>query len=411
MPVSQLSYSEILDLFNSLSFIPGEKHDLENILVISKQLGHPEKKFRSIHVAGTNGKGSVSLKIAKALEFSGYRCGLFTSPHISNFRERIKIGNELIPKELTAKFLSEIIEISQKTQIPLTYFEYCTLLAFQYFAHAQVDLAVIEVGLGGRLDATNIIHPLATVITSISKDHTELLGETEELIAEEKAGTIKPLTPVIVGPRTPLAVFEAKAALARAPLIALKERSSHYGIENKLIASKAIDLLKDHFTFKPEGVERALNIEPSCRFEKVTQETLANSNYQMRATILLDVAHNPDGIDQLIKRLQQAYPKHNYHFAVNFSLKKDIHRCVELLTSVARSIYLVDVGHPRLTTSDQIKSYFSDSSLPIYEGTPEKTIREASLKLGADDIFIVCGSFFIMGPIRSILGYKDTDDL
>ena len=378
---------------------------------MAKLLGHPEEKFPSVHVAGTNGKGSVTLKIAKAFDYSGYRCGLFTSPHISCFRERFKIGNQFISEDQAVTHLSKIIETSKQAQIPLTYFDYCTLLAFLYFAHEKVEMAVIEVGLGGRFDATNILHPVVSIITSISQDHTELLGHLREEIAKEKAGIIKPFTPVIIGPHTPASVFTIKAAAVEAPLTILEGTFPHYGLENRAIAKSAIDLLKARFQLIPEAIDRALELEPSCRFEVVSQETLAQSNYTSKGTIILDVAHNPDGIRQLIKRLKTVYPGRKYHFALSFSANKDIGGCARLLFDVAESIHILNIPNTtqsRLATPEQIKHHFFYSNR-IFISTPEQMLNEILSQMSEHDILIICGSFFIMDSVRNLLGYTQRD--
>jgi dihydrofolate synthase/folylpolyglutamate synthase len=346
-------------------------------------LGSPQTQFPSIHVAGTNGKGSVSLKIAKALEYSGYRCGLFTSPHILCFRERIAIGSALISEDDTASLLSLIIYLAKETGRTLTYFEYCTLLAFQYFACEKVDVAVIEVGLGGRLDATNIIHPIASIITSISKDHTELLGSSEEEIAREKAGIIKPFTPVLIGPRTPMTIFKAKADALQAPLTTVAGTYSHYGLENTAIARKALDLIQPHFHVKPDAMARALSLEPPCRFEIISRQP----------TVILDVAHNPDGISRLIQRIQSKFPTKKTHFALSFSSSKDIAGCAQLLSTIATSIHILDVKHPRLASPEVIKQQFTR---PVSISLPEQFLAGPYLQFKEEDILVVCGTFFIM---------------
>ena len=173
------------------------KADIGNISKASNQLGNPHKKFKSIHVAGTNGKGSVSHMIASILQEAGYKVGLYTSPHLKDFRERIKINGNLISKKEVIDFISNNkIEFEQ---IKLSFFEFTVALAFDYFYKSKVEIAIIETGLGGRLDSTNIIKPIISVITNIGLDHTNLLGETIEKIAYEKAGIIKTNTPVIIG--------------------------------------------------------------------------------------------------------------------------------------------------------------------------------------------------------------------
>ena len=361
------------------STVVKKKNSLESMRAMTRLLGHPEKKFRSIHIGGTNGKGSVSLKIATALEYSHYKCGLFTSPHISQFGERIVINSQCISEEQITEIMSEIIAIAEQANIEPTYFEYCTLIAFQFFAQEKVDVAVIEVGLGGRLDATNLIEPILSIVTSISKDHTEILGSSEEEIAQEKAGIIKSSIPVLLGPHTPVKVFRKVAEQLNAPLICITEKFSHFGLENTAIAATALELIKKEFPLSTAAIQRAKQIEPPCRFEIVSPDTLARSDFSQYShiPIVLDVAHNPDGIKRLIQRLQERYPTSRYRFAFKFSSSKDMTSCAELLGAIAKSIHILEIDHPRLASSNQVKQYFSTTDLPIYNGPPQTILKEA----------------------------------
>src|SRR5690554_4002477 len=192
--------------------------DLENILKLCGHLGNPHQKFKSIHVGGTNGKGSVSHMLASILQESGYKVGLYTSPHLVDYRERIRINGELIPEQYVTDFIENQQAVFEQGQF--SFFEMSVGLAFSYFADQAVDIAVIEVGLGGRLDSTNIIHPELSIITNIGFDHTKVLGETLPAIAGEKGGIIKENTPVVIGESHPetLPVFKTLASRARAPI-------------------------------------------------------------------------------------------------------------------------------------------------------------------------------------------------
>ncbi|MBQ3950760.1 MAG: bifunctional folylpolyglutamate synthase/dihydrofolate synthase, partial [Bacteroidales bacterium] len=201
------TYEETLDfLFNSLPAYhrigaAAYKADLSNTEAMMQHLGHPERGFRSIHVAGTNGKGSVSHFLASILQEAGYKVGLYTSPHLVDFRERIRINGEMIPKEAVTDFVDANHTFFVEQQ--LSFFEMTVGLAFDYFRNEKVDIAVIEVGMGGRLDSTNVITPLLSVITNIGLDHTQFLGDTLEKIAAEKAGIIKLGVPVVIGQTQP----------------------------------------------------------------------------------------------------------------------------------------------------------------------------------------------------------------
>jgi dihydrofolate synthase/folylpolyglutamate synthase len=391
------SYEDALNILTSRANLYGQEFKPKNASVITELLNHPEKTFKSVHIGGTNGKGSVSLKIAKVLEYSGYKCGLFTSPHISCFRERIAINSTSIPESRLASILEEIISLENKTGETLSYFECCTLIAFKYFSEEKVDLAVIEVGLGGRLDATNIIHPILSIITSISKDHTELLGATEEEIAQEKAGIIKFNTPVLIGPRTPHEVFEAKARLLEAPLTQMHTTHPHYGLENQAIALKAMELIKQTFPLNTEAISKGIKVEPPCRFEIFKNPANINS------TVVLDVAHNPDGISRLIQRVNKTFPGKTIQVALSFSANKDISKCAEIISIHAKSVFIIDVDHHRLASPTYIESHFNKENLEVLIGSPDQLRKDIFTKMTCSDILIVCGSFFVMDAIKKVL--------
>ena len=194
------------------------KEDLHNTIALCNALDNPETKFKSIHIAGTNGKGSTSHMLAAILQMAGYKTGLYTSPHLKDFRERIKVNGEMVSESFVVEFVERTKILSEKIQP--SFFELTVAMAFDYFAQQQVDIAVIETGLGGRLDSTNIITPILSIITNIGYDHMNILGDTLEKIAGEKAGIIKPTIPVIIGEFLPetKAVFTNKASACNAPI-------------------------------------------------------------------------------------------------------------------------------------------------------------------------------------------------
>ena len=197
------------------------KDNLDNTLALDKMYNHPHKRFRSVHVAGTNGKGSVSHMLASVLMEAGFKTGLYTSPHLKDFRERIRVNGEMVRKEFVVGFINDFLDRNKTANLEPSFFELTVMMAFEYFAQENVDVAVIEVGLGGRLDSTNIITPSLSVITNISYDHTALLGDTLGKIALEKAGIIKRSVPVVIGethPETEV-IFKGIANKMRAPII------------------------------------------------------------------------------------------------------------------------------------------------------------------------------------------------
>ncbi len=286
------------------------KKDLTNILAFSKQLDYPEKKFLTIHVAGTNGKGSTSHMIASVLQQSGYKVGLYTSPHLKDFRERIKVDGNCIPEDKVVSFIDgnkSFLEVQK-----LSFFEMTVGLAFDYFANQEVDIAVIEVGLGGRLDSTNIVTPLISVITNIGLDHTQFLGETLEEIAFEKAGIIKHGVPVIVGEKQneTNAVFKA---------IAKKNQTDIYYAQDIVDKKYKTDLLGDYqtknvitavTTIKLLGDESLIQIsdkELETGLQNIVANTGLKGRYQIlqnKPKVICDTAHNKEGLQLVLEQVQ-----------------------------------------------------------------------------------------------------------
>lgn len=370
---------------------------LSTIEKLCEIYNHPQRSFPTIHVAGTNGKGSVCHKIASALQKGGYRTGLYTSPHLFSFRERIRIDSGPILEE---EMVSFVLDIQKKTTLPATFFEIATLLAFLYFQQKEVDVAVIETGLGGRFDATNVIRPLLSIVTSIGDDHKEILGSTLEKIAQEKAGIIKREVPVVLGPDLPLLPFQKRAMELNAPLHQVLLRSVDFDEENQEIARRALSLLLPRFP--KADVEEGVKVTPPCRFER----------HFLGKEVLLDVAHNPHGMERLLQRVGQVFPQHNIRFLVGFSKGKEISTCARLIQEKACAIHLVDTSHPRLASVAEL-----DAALPPWEGPVH---LESSLAQGvrhaleasssAAEVLIITGSFFIMSEAKKALGLPCQED-
>lgn len=353
---------------------------------ILKTLGHPEKTFRSIHIAGTNGKGSVSTKIAKALSLAGYKTGLYTSPHISCFRERIQINGEMISEECVVKNLENLLKLN----IPLTFFETTTLLAYLHFAQEKVDYAVIETGIGGRKDATNTLIPELSIITSIGLDHTEILGDSLEKIAYEKAGIIKEGIPVLIGPSVPVKEIKAVADQKKSTLIEISGTFPSYDDENSDIAKFALQHLEVEENFIQEGCLA----RPPCRIEKVRE-----------LPIILDVAHNPDGLTALFKSLKYLYPNKKFKAIVGLSDSKDIDGCLQILTQHVSFIYLVQAKHRGTSTVILAKKL---DAMHFVHYTTSLSIQEI-LKDNTEPL-LICGTFFIMNEARRLLGLNCPQD-
>jgi dihydrofolate synthase/folylpolyglutamate synthase len=348
---------------------------------------NPQDTFSVIHVAGTNGKGSVCEKIGKALESQGYRTGLYTSPHIESFCERIRLDDAMISEEEVVELYSEI---EQKIDSSSTFFEIATLMAFLYFQKQQIHVAVIETGLGGTWDATNVVTPILSVITSIGFDHTEILGSTLEEICQAKAGIIKTDIPVVIGPSVPYTWIRpiATAELYQAP------EEGDYELENEATSQLAMNLITRDFPLDEASIKEGLKAKPPCRFERHTLEK----------QVILDVAHNPQGFVRLIELLQKEYPEHSYRFVCGFSKDKRIKDCSELIQKSASAIHLVSGSHERLASVEEIQKAFTlDSSI-----FPEKSIAEGiqhALKAPIEkpEVVVITGSFFIMQEAKNFI--------
>lgn len=394
------------------------KLGLQNMQSLHDLLGRPMDKLPVIHIAGTNGKGSVAFKIAKTLEMSGLRVGLFISPHVSSFRERMQVNGGLISEEQVIEYLPRIYELCREHDIPATFFEITTALAFLFFAEEQVDVVVLETGLGGRLDATNVIrNPSLTIITSIGLEHTRILGDTIELIALEKGGIMKPNVPVLVGPNVPHDVLRQCAQEKEAQAYytcddVLGESStviSDYDEENARIATAAIQLL-DVFDVPNDIIEQGTRERPPCRFEVLELDD--------NLTVILDVAHNPAAMEYLVQKLRTTYPDAKFRVVVGMSSDKDLGACgrsiLEAVDDNAKSIHVVQAAHPRAATVEAILSaeprldecHFGETDRSI-----ERQVREAvQLARENGEILVVCGSVFLMSEAREALGIDEPRD-
>lgn len=363
---------------------------------------HPQNSFKSIHIAGTNGKGSVSTKIAATLTKEGYCCGLYTSPHIASFRERIRIDGHMISKEEICSLFADVKKRIREFNSCITFFEITTLLAFLYFMSRKVDVAVIETGLGGRFDATNLISPLLSVITSVDYDHTDLLGSTLEEISREKAGIIKKEIPIVIGPNVSYSFIKKIADNQFSPLYQNILQGKDYDLENQETARLALTLLRSYFPISKKSIDKGLIEKPPCRFEKHVREKM----------IILDVAHNPQGFKKLLERLCDEYPSHHYRFVVGFSKGKDISECAAIIQSKGCAAHLVSSSHPRLENTKKIQAAFSTEKIPlqIEESITfgiQNALRAPSI---TPEIIVVAGSFFIMTEARQAIGIKEEKD-
>lgn len=403
--------STLLYLYNSVPMFQqvgnaAYKEGLENTLTLDEHLGHPHRNYRSIHVGGTNGKGSCSHTLAAILQEAGYRVGLYTSPHLVDFRERIRVNGKTIPEEYVVRFVEQEREFFE----PLhpSFFELTTAMAFRYFADEQVDVAVIEVGLGGRLDCTNIIKPDLSIITNISFDHTQFLGDTLEKIATEKAGIIKEGIPVIIGETTheTKPVFIGKAQEADAPIFFAEEYESNtypalecelkglYQKKNTHTLLTAIpQLLKAGYKLDEQSVRSG--------FAHVTELTgLMGRWQQLQAspTLICDTGHNVGGIAYITEQLrQQSYRK--LHMIIGMVNDKDVRGVLALLPKDA-AYYFTKASVKRALPEEELARIAAEAGLQgdCYPDVPS-AVRAAQEKSLPEDFIFVGGSSFIVADL------------
>ncbi|WP_417886517.1 bifunctional folylpolyglutamate synthase/dihydrofolate synthase [Zunongwangia sp.] len=370
------------------------KKDLSNTLKLAKHLNFPEKQFKSIHVAGTNGKGSSSHMLASVLQEASYKTGLYTSPHLKDYRERIRINGDYIEEAAVIEFIQENITFFEEEK--LSFFEMSVGMAFWYFAKQKVDIAVIEVGMGGRLDSTNIITPEICLITNIGKDHTQFLGNTLPEIASEKAGIIKPNVPIVVSEthKETLPVFEAVAKQNKAELI----------IADKLDLPDLKTDLAGNYQFKnKKGVVAVLKqLEKAgwqisdSQISEGLQHVKANTNLrgrwdilQNRPKVICDTAHNTDGLQYILQQLKTETFT-NLHIVIGVVKDKDLDEVLPLFPKNA-TYYFCKPDVPRGLSEDILQEKASQFQLigNVYSSVNEAYKAAISVALETDLVF--CG--------------------
>lgn len=403
------------------------KEGLDNTLTLDKHFNHPHRKFKSIHIAGTNGKGSCSHTIASILQSAGYKVGLYTSPHLVDFRERIRINGEMIPEEAVIEFVTKEKEFFE----PLhpSFFELTTALAFKHFADMNVDIAVIETGLGGRLDCTNIITPELSIITNISFDHTQFLGNTIDKIAKEKAGIIKSGVPVVIGESVPESkeVFIKKATEEQSSIIFADESDEitefeitkmngikytsktlgvfhgelggEYQIKNTTTIISAItELRKSGIDISTENIIDS--------FKNVTQSTGLMGRWQTvnnKPLTICDTGHNIAGITYIVNQLKNYSDKLRLRIVFGMVNDKDINGVLKIMPTDAE-YYFCQAKVKRAKDSSELKTcaekygLIGNSFATVGEAY-EKAIEESD----ENDMVFVGGSSFIVADLLSYL--------
>ena len=400
------------------------KKDLTNTIRLCDALGNPQKQFKSIHIAGTNGKGSTSHMLAAILQTAGYRTGLYTSPHLKDFRERIKIDGQWCEEDFVVDFTQRIQPLIEEMEP--SFFEITVAMAFDYFAKNKVDIAVIEVGLGGRLDSTNIISPELSIITNIGWDHMNMLGDTLEKIAFEKAGIIKHGVPVVIGEVLDETknIFTVSAADSPISFAEEKRYVSGWQYEHQQLTVEVADKRDDaHHNFQLDlpGLYQTKNLLTVLEaaqqlylqgwrtdvatiqkaLPQVKRLTGLHGRWEVihhHPTVILDVGHNVDGMAEIKKQLELSN-YHHLHIVIGMVKDKEIDKIVELLPKQA-TYYFTKAQIPRALDAESLQLKAESYGLKGNSfDEVNKALQNALSHAHKDDMILVCGSVFLVGEV------------
>jgi dihydrofolate synthase / folylpolyglutamate synthase len=403
------------------------KNDLNNIKALDNYFDHPHQKYSTIHIAGTNGKGSVSHMIASVLQEAGYRVGLYTSPHLKDFRERIKVNGEMISENEVVAFVSDNIEIIET--LKPSFFELTVVMAFNHFERSKVDVAVIEVGLGGRLDATNIIKPVLSVITNIGHDHMDILGNTIDIVALEKAGILKAKTPVVISETHPLTkkLFISRAAELDSAIYFADEKFScnfseisslngerkysitnlvnkqkfegetalggDYQVKNLQAINCVFDILKGTFKYSEENVINGI--------KNVIRNTGLMGRWQILSNgplTICDTGHNKEGLEYVMNQVLRI-PKSDLHIVLGFVNDKDLSSVLPLFPRNA-IYYFTRASIPRALNEEILKEEAAKYGLVGQSYPDVKTALSHARKNAAkSDMIFIGGSTFVVAEV------------
>ncbi|HEV8284933.1 MAG TPA: folylpolyglutamate synthase/dihydrofolate synthase family protein [Chitinophagaceae bacterium] len=431
----RITYKQTLDyLFARLPMFshigaPAFKKDLTNIRKLCEFLDQPQKKFKAFHIAGTNGKGSVSHMLAAILQTAGYKTGLYTSPHLQDFRERIKINGEICSEEFIIDFTEKIKPVIE--EIDPSFFEITVAMAFEFFAEQKTDIAIIETGLGGRFDSTNIIMPELSVITNIGLDHTNILGDSLEKIAYEKAGIIKQNKPVVVGEILPETekIFDQVAREKKADLIIAsgqRQAISWHWKKHELVVEVAQQHKTDHQFYHLDlpgiyQIKNLITVLETCSqlqrqgwhieeadiktgLQQAKKITGLHGRWEVihqHPLIVLDVAHNEDGIKLLMEQIEVTDHEH-LHIIFGMVKDKDLEKILPLFPKLA-DYYFTQANIPRALDADILKEKAEQFELKgeMYPNV-NNAIKMAMANASKDDLILVCGSVFLIGEVEVV---------
>ncbi len=403
------------------------KPDLSNTIHLCKALDNPHQQIKTIHIAGTNGKGSVSHMLAAIFQSAGYKTGLYTSPHLKDFRERIKINGKEVAQQFVIDFTKKVTPLID--EIEPSFFEITVAMAFEYFATEKVDIAIIETGMGGRIDSTNIINPELSIITNIGWDHMNILGDTLEKIATEKAGIIKEKTPVVIGEiqEETRPIFEQIASQKKAPILFAQEVNSvatpSWQRHHLMVTVTDNYHTKKEYALELPGVYQTKNLLTvlaaieqlqlqgwaipakaiTTGLKKTKQLTGLHGRWEVihhKPTIVLDVAHNVNGMEQLLLQVNHT-PHNKLHIILGMVKDKDVTKVLSLLPKEAM-YYFTRSAIPRAMPEDELQEKAATFGLKgIKFSTVNFCLFSAIEKAAKDDLIIVCGSIFLVGEVST----------
>jgi dihydrofolate synthase / folylpolyglutamate synthase len=406
------SYASAIEFLYELTWF-GAELGLEKTLKLADLAGNPHRQLRFIHVAGTNGKGSTCAILESIYRAAGLRVGLFTSPHLVSFRERIQVNRQLIGESDVARLVKELRRLLEKFpegHRP-TFFETITVMALQYFAERECDLVVWETGLGGRLDATNIVMPVASVITNIQYDHQNWLGETLSSIAAEKAGIIKPGIPVLTAAAEPetLLVIEKTANEQNAPLTKVEPASQLFAAgqtrdfpllgehqqTNAALAIATVQVLQKQFPVSEAALQTGVaGVNWAGRLQLVSRPS--------GQKILLDGAHNVAGAEALAGALKSGFPSAECTLVLGILRDKDWPRMCEVLAPLARRVIVVPVQNERTATASELAEVCKRTQ-PAAEVIAHASLSEALAETAGDSLVVIAGSLYLIGEAMELL--------
>lgn len=423
-------YEETISWLLRLEATRGMDFKLDRVREALDLLGNPQLSFRSIHIAGTNGKGSVAATIESVLRNHGFLTGLYTSPHLVDFRERIRTGSDWIPRKTVVDLIDEIRDVTRPEDRGLTFFEASTILAFLHFARARVDVAVIEVGLGGRLDATNVVDAEVAVLTSVGFDHEAFLGNTLAAIAREKAGILKRSRAAILGPlceEAAVAVATVANACGASPVltygrdfIATSDRDGivYQGLSCRIsglrpalrgphqVANAAVALAACEQLVGSGGLsidlarDAVADVRWPGRLEIVRQHPL----------VVLDAAHNPDGVRTLVQSLHQIADGRPLHLVFAVMSDKRWREMVDILAPECTTVAATSVAMERSVLANEVGAAFAHRVPTSVEPDPCTAVRRAIALAGDRGVVVIAGSIFLLGAVYSMFGRMKSYD-